>query len=482
MPHFNSLTQLEFISKIREVHEDRYDISLVNYSGMRDKIIVICRLHGQFNIQAASFRKGSGCKQCFFDRYTKTQDQFLSEANNLCGDKFNFDKVIYVNSHSKIIISCKQHGDFLITPSQLLSGKGCPNCKNRYSNEEFTLECIKRHGSRFNYSLTKYIDSNTPIELQCIKGHLLKRTPSYHLRTGLDCEICKNTKKFIDNANRIHNSFYDLSLVNFINVRTPIDILCPKHGVFSTLPIYFLKGSRCPDCYIQDRYDRFIEKSLRLYNDQYNYSLVKYINSDIPVKLVCKNGHVFERSPYQHLSTIKACPICSGRRKKTNEQFIVQAREVHGNYYDYSLVDYHNTNTPIIITCPKHGKFSVVPRAHLYNKQGCNFCTKESGELKIVEFLLEYDIFFEKQKRFPGCKLKRGLPFDFYLPSYNTCIEFDGCHHFLPLHGDEQLRLVQERDRIKTQFCRDNHIQLIRINGQHRVYPILNHFIYPISI
>ena len=80
------------------------------------------------------------------------------------------------------------------------------------------------------------------------------------------------------------------------------------------------------------------------------------------------------------------------------------------------------------------------------------------------------NILFEKQKRFSDCRDKNPLPFDFYLPEYNMCIEYDGRQHFEPVNfggglqeTKDNFQLTNRHDKIKTQYCIDNNIKLLRI-------------------
>jgi very-short-patch-repair endonuclease len=135
------------------------------------------------------------------------------------------------------------------------------------------------------------------------------------------------------------------------------------------------------------------------------------------------------------------------------------------------FVGYKNYKTEVIITCPKHGDFPQTPASHLKGC-GCRKCNKNIGENAIRNFLTKNNIEFEEQKRFKDCKNIKPLPFDFYLPQYNLCIEFDGKQHFIPtdfksnLTEEEKLKsfeLLQIRDNIKTDYCKNNNINLLRI-------------------
>jgi hypothetical protein len=146
-------------------------------------------------------------------------------------------------------------------------------------------------------------------------------------------------------------------------------------------------------------------------------------------------------------------------------EFIQKARKIHGDMYDYSKSVYININTKIIIICPKHGEFLKRPDAHL-SGQGCPSCRISKGEIRVKEFLEKNNIIFVPQFTFHNCKNVKPLPFDFYIPLFNLCIEYDGeQHHVAKTHfgGIEGLNKRQLHDNIKTEFCKLNKIELIRI-------------------
>lgn len=91
---------------------------------------------------------------------------------------------------------------------------------------------------------------------------------------------------------------------------------------------------------------------------------------------------------------------------------------------------------------------------------------KSIGEKLINDILTKNCIDFIPQKRFDDCKNILTLPFDFYLPKYNTCIEFDGIQHFKPIEffgGENEFKRLKTNDTIKTEYCRLNNINLIRL-------------------
>ena len=158
-----------------------------------------------------------------------------------------------------------------------------------------------------------------------------------------------------------------------------------------------------------------------------------------------------------------------GKYSNTKE-FIENSIKTHGDKYDYSKVEYKNANEKVIIICSKHGEFLQKPNAHTSGKTGCPICIETKGETAIRVFLENENINFIPQKKFNECKNLYPLSFDFFLPDYNICIEFDGEQHFRVVEfWNNNLEENQLRDGIKNKFCKENNIRLIRIRYDENV-------------
>lgn len=295
--------------------------------------------------------------------------------------------------------------------------------------------------------------------------------------------------EFVNKSKLIHKDIdglplYDYSKTNYIGSKYPVVIICKKCGnEFTLRASHHINGVGCKPCahnrlakMRSSNTNEFIEKSKSIHKDNFNYDNVNYIDNITPVILHCNTcNYNFNQIPQSHLNG-NGCPNCarinhSSFMSDTTEKFIEKSKKIHidhnGNYlYDYSKVEYKRSNYPVIIICKKCKKeFLQSPRHHLYGS-GCPFCNKSRSEKYIETQLIIKNISFETQKRFKDCKNKIALPFDFYLPKYNICIEYDGTHHYeiKRTHGGFD-RLVQQRenDNIKTKYCKDNNITLYRI-------------------
>jgi very-short-patch-repair endonuclease len=166
-------------------------------------------------------------------------------------------------------------------------------------------------------------------------------------------------------------------------------------------------------------------------------------------------------------------------KKLTTEKFINESIKIHGDKNDYSMINYITNKIKVKIICKKHGIFEKYPPVHLKG-HGCPICKQSKGEKQIRQILENKNINYEVDKKFTNCKNIHVLPFDFYLPTYNICIEFDGIQHFQLnefFTNQKEFENIQKRDKIKTYFCKNNNIELIRIKYNENIESKLIHII-----
>ncbi len=214
----------------------------------------------------------------------------------------------------------------------------------------------------------------------------------------------------------------------------------------------------------------FIKKSNQLHAYKYNYSKSKYIGWSIKLIITCLTHGDFLQSPNSHLQG-RGCPKCKidylkGLRKLTTEEFIKKAKLTHGDKYDYSKVQYNNSQTKVTIICPIHGEFEQIPNDHL-GGHGCNSCCSSKGELCILKILDKQQINYQQEYRIPNQSYI--LYYDFYLPDYNVLIEFHGEQHFkykqfFHRNGKNDLLKQQERDLFKKILAKELGYRFLEFN------------------
>lgn len=423
-------TNEEFTNQIFSLVEDEYEF-LDKYIG--DGIKIKCR-HNEcgniWDVTPNSFLQGSRCPECakvqIAKSNTKTNPEFISAIYDLVEDKYTFLEV-YINNRTKIKCKHNECGyEWTITPDSFLRGSRCPNCskksaikKTTKTNQKFVKEVYELIGDEYQF-LEEYVNSKTKIMCSHIKcGYMWNVIPASFLR-GTRCPQCygnlrKTTETYKDELYSIVGDEY-LLLNQYISSKTKIELLHTKCGyIWHVLPSDVLNGNRCPECkkkYLSKLYTKshaqFVAEIYDLVGDEYKV-LGKYINSKYNVLMRHNEcGHEWESNTGNFLNLENRCPRCRNTSK---------------------------------------------------------------GENKIREWLELNNISNISQHAFKNCKNIDVLFFDFYIPCYNLLVEYDGEQHYRPVNFGgisdesalENFRYTQHNDNIKTQYCKDNDIPLLRI-------------------
>jgi ferredoxin-like protein FixX len=374
-------------------------------------------------------------------------DDFIRRAEEIHGDKYNYDKTNYVNSNTKVTITCPKHGDFLQNPMVHIHDKsGCPTCNGRpkINTDIFIKRAQEKHGDKYDYSKVNYVNQKTPLIIKCPRHGVFTQRPDDHLK-GTGCPKCgielnasnkkSNTDEFIEKSRKVHGDKYDYNQTKYIGARNKIIITCPIHGNFTQSPNSHLNGGGCPDCAIQQIKDKqrfttdeFISMAKDIHDEYYDYSNVNYVNTQTKVQIVCPVHGVFSMSPRHHINRKQGCPECGkvkiGDTFRSNTlDFIKKSREEHGDKYDYTYVDYKKNSIPVKIICPIHGEFEQTPNTHL-GGSGCPECGKESV---LQARTYDNDDFIRKSKEIHGEK------YDYSLVNYT--VSTDIVDIICPKHG-----------------------------------------------
>lgn len=274
----------------------------------------------------------------------------------------------------------------------------------------------------------------------------------------------QKTEEFIEKARKIHGDKYDYSKVNYVNSATKVCIICPKHGEFWQVPSSHLRGVGCHFCGHRSLTDEeFIIEARKVHGDKYDYSKIGLKDKSGRRCIICPEHGEFWQKRTDHIEKHKGCLKCSGCNKMTTEEFIEKAQKVHGNKYDYSKVNYESAHKKVCIICPIHGEFWQEPDNHL--RWGCKKCRVSSLEKIIREFLTDLNIHFEEQKGFDWLRYKKEMKLDFYIPNKNIAIECQGEQHF------ESFRFEKDSSRLELRKERDKKkAELCKENGVQIIY------------
>lgn len=351
---------------------------------------------------------------------------------------------------------------------------GCS--KKHNTTDEKTIKFITRarnvHSYRYDYSNVIYNNAKTKIKIICSIHDVFEQIPDNHTRKKYGCNICARNKKiiqsrFIQKSKKIHKDKYDYSLVEYINVFTKVKIICKEHGIFEQTPRNHVNCCRgCQKCIcilyggIKLSTDEFISRSIAIHNNKYDYSLVNYVNITTKVKIICKDHGVFEQRPVNHTNLKRGCPYCAKTKKLTVDKFIVNAKKIHNNDYDYSLVQYINIDTKVKIICKNHGIFEQTPDNHTSGKQGCPVCQESHGEKAIRLYAEKNKLDYNREYKILNFKFR----YDFCIKINNNkiLIEYDGLQHFKENTLFSRSN-QKEIDIVKTKLAVENNYFIVRI-------------------
>lgn len=355
-------------------------------------------------------------------------DILVRDFNITHDNKYKYPKFIYASLYEKITIMCPDHGEFSQQIMAHRQGGKCKLCANlnRSKNmkvgsidrrtEKFKIEVESKFGDKFDLSKVKYSTTNDLITIGCPNHGEVNVAAGQFKRSKFGCPYCGGTKKltqemFLNLIPESHKAEYDLSNTIYKTRQDYITVGCRAHGNFSIRADNFIIGQGCPKC--------------------------RYIKSAKAIR-----GNI--------------------------EDILESFKITHNNKYTYEEIEPFKSRikTKIKIICPDHGPF-IQPIDRHYTGHGCPTCKSSKGELAIIKILEEFNIDYINEYSFKDLKKEgssKPLRFDFYLPKYNVCIEYDGRHHFEEIETREKLEETLHRDNLKTNYCTNRNIGLLRLN------------------
>ena len=337
------------------------------------------------------------------------------------GDTYILDDVEYVSMKKYVYPTCRKHGRFKICSYDFAHLRGCPHCgrENRkrtpfkrkrmnMSFDEFKAIAEPLHNYKYKYIRDSFINLKEKMKMICPIHGEFEQPPYSHLN-GHGCDECGIIKRslaqtttneeYIDKCTKVHNGYYIYTQTKYTGCYNDVDVICPKHGLF-TVPAYsHLQGHGCRKCANESNairllkpLEEFIDDAKKVHpNEDIDYSKVKYCGAKIPVEIICPNGHHYFQSPNKHLSG-----------------------------------------------------------------HGCRYCARivSSYEMELQEFLKSINIEFESSNR---KLLNNSKELDIYIPQHSIAIEFNGLYWHSTERRDALLHLT------KTEECLSKGINLIHI-------------------
>ncbi len=205
-----------FVDRAKEIHGDKYDYSLVKYTKNNEKVIIICKHHGEFLQTPNNHLENHGCPDCVTNRFERID--YLDKLEEIHGDYYDYDYAEFKTQRDDIKIKCPVHGFFEQKLANHLKGSGCKSCgkknmsnKNKLTNEEFIEKANKFHNNKFNYDDIKYENCHRHIKIRCIKhNYTFEQSPRNHLRFKICCKFCVSDNRLNNEENDNENTDEEL--------------------------------------------------------------------------------------------------------------------------------------------------------------------------------------------------------------------------------------------------------------------------------
>ena len=344
----------------------------------------------------------------------------------------------------------------------------------RKTIEEFRQDIFELGNGEYTLLSDEYVNNKTKIKLRHeVCGFEYDIKPNYFIN-GNRCPFCagkvrKDTDYFKNEVAELVGDEYEV-IDEYINTHTKIRFKHNCGNVFKMSPHNFLEGQRCPKCQHRSyakTTDEFRQELFDLVGDEYEL-IGDYINTKTKVTLkhkIC--GKTYTPNPTDFLYGGYRCSHCYGNIKKTQEEFEQEVFEQRGN--EYSVIGkYKNMATKIKMKHNKCGwEWDVLPRDFIGKQSGCPRCSQSKGEIRVEKYLVENNIEYIPQKTFDKLVgLKNGLlSYDFYLPTYNLLIEYQGHFHdgVMNNYVAQNLDVRQEHDDRKRNYAKEHNIRLLEI-------------------
>lgn len=266
------LSNEQFIEKVEKRFPGRFSFSKTSYQGNRNPVTLTCHLHGDITLRAEElWWKKHGCPICTdVLPILQGKEKYINKAREIHGQKYDYSKVVYLNSNTPVEIICPEHGSFFIDLYNHARGIECKECsfKTRTKTTHYFIEKARKlYGDRYDYSETIYTRTQGKVKIRCHKHGVFEQRASSHLQ-GNGCLQCHNESKsnteehFITDAKRVHGDIYDYSQVRYITSKIKVEIHCKSHGAFWVKPnAHVSSRAGCPRCK-DSKGERFISNEL----------------------------------------------------------------------------------------------------------------------------------------------------------------------------------------------------------------------------
>lgn len=490
---------------VKELAEKNPNVEVIGiYCGNRIKIPHRCKKCGNvWDASPTNILRGKSCPICF-GTPKKTHEQYIKELYEINPNIEVLEE--YNGSQTKILHRCIIHDyKWLVTPNNLLKGRGCPLCGKNIVREKLSRshnDYINKLNDRNIEVIGEYTGSQISILHRClIDGFEWEAQPNNILQ-GTGCPQCAQNLRNEKRTNTHEDYVAELSIKNptievidkYCGADKKITHHCLVHDVYWKIkPSGALQGNGCELCR-KEKFRNNVMKTTQEYKlelSSISTNIIpeeEYIGANTSIKHKCLiHNTSFYATPSNILLGKTGCIACINEKRRmsmamSNEEYKNKVRQV--NPHIDVIDDYINIKAKILHRCNLHKIDWYATPEKILQGYGCPNCSEKShGEKRISTWLENNNIPYESEKTFSDCRDKICLPFDFYIQKYNKIIEYDGIQHFKPIEyfgGEKAFKTQQKHDKIKDDFCKENGISLLRIPyyKYNNIEEELNNFIF----
>jgi hypothetical protein len=405
--HYYTLEQFHQITK--EIHGEKYDYSLVKQSEIRTLTTkfpvscIICQHYWSTSI-ASHIKLKAGCPNCA-KQIKWTYDRFITAAQQIHGDKYDYSKVTpdhIKNKRSKIPLSCKicLYNWNSSIDRHINAKAGCRNCAGNapWTLSRLLMAAYKVHGEKYDYSRVteNHIHrASTRIPISC-KDCGRKSFPTIrdHIHRPHQCPGCIRNHKwtyelFLARAHEIHGDRFDYSNVRPEHVqgvksKVPLNCRICDYDWSPTIYGHIHSQYGCPNCAgkVKWVYQVFLDRAKEIHGDKFDYSQITLDQvhggkSHVPISCrTCR--YAWTPTVDGHINGKYGCPNCHGCRPWQYDEFLIVARDIHGDKFDYSNVTpdhIRGRRSRLPINCRTcQYNWNPTLNTHIHGKKGCPNC------------------------------------------------------------------------------------------------------------
>lgn len=256
-------------ARAEEIHGRRYVYGAELFGRLTERIVISCRIHGEFSQRLDHHLGGAGCHRCSVvtvarAKRRRARERFADRASAIHGGRYDYSLVSYIDARTAVAVICHRHGAFDTQPTNHLGGSGCRKCgyesvstAQSVTQDHALARYAEVHGDRYDYSLVRYAGAHTKVRIICRIHGPFATTSSMH-SAGNGCPPCSWDKlarerrftadQLMERIREVHGDMYTYNLANYRNNLSKIGITCGRHGAFLQAASSHLTGAGCPRC------------------------------------------------------------------------------------------------------------------------------------------------------------------------------------------------------------------------------------------